>query len=193
MGMRCENSFLFLWNISRPHKQCYFKNAGSSSYRFILNEWICVVWLNYRKKPLYFKVCVYVEIKVRDYIPWRGTRAEVSERQWKGQLRFAFLFSSSVYMKTIWNHYFMRAVSLCDYMFLSMFLFFPYYLPLFLWPFILSQVKSLCQLFGAGWLSVCLSSAQTSPVVCIITHTCRCTYVYLCTHKNNRLRWLWFL
>lgn len=40
-----------------------------------------MVWLNYRTPPLYFKVCVYVEIKVRDYILWRGTRAEVSERQ----------------------------------------------------------------------------------------------------------------
>lgn len=47
MGMRCENSSLFLWDSSRPHKQHYFKNAGSSSYRFILNERICVVQLNY--------------------------------------------------------------------------------------------------------------------------------------------------
>lgn len=46
---------------------------------FLMSEY---VWSgSITEKTLYFKVCVYVEIKVRDYIPWRGTRAEVSERQ----------------------------------------------------------------------------------------------------------------
>lgn len=72
--------------------------------------------------------CVCGEIK---YSLWRGTGAEAPDRQrWLSRgLRFYLL---QAYMKTIQTHYFMRAVSLCDCMFLITFLFFPYYLLLLL-------------------------------------------------------------
>lgn len=179
MWMRCENSFLFLWDISGPHRQRPLKLLGLvCTDLFWMSEF---VWSGtVTAKPRAVR-CAWGDTGLPGCPMAVRCQRETSEA-WLEQ-------SSPFVVFTHLRKQFVAIISTCSW---------------FMWlhvsnrDFILSVLSPTFPLTSASpsvWVTpwVCLSSACPSPVLYVVLRVCVCACTYICIHQNNRLQWLLFL